>query len=278
MYNNNNFHTSDKSFMPRSNQVGQSKNKVLLFLALLFTGMSASAFDKNAQNIRFYTHSAAHALTKNDRGEAIGVPNMGRRAIDIEVIRWILNDVGLKNNIRNSQFTDAFRKLQTLDNRALFNVLRTPERENTVQWVGPIGKYTSYFYESVENPTRINSMEDAKKVTAICVLSGNVHYTLLTRLGFENIVSANSYTQCADLLLKGRVDLMPAGESPRFVNRKNYTGKIVRTPVEIATRRGYLALSLNIPEKTINELQKSLIKLKASKDYQKILDTYSAKE
>jgi len=258
-----------------SKLVGLSKKRVLLFLALLSTGMSASAFDENTLKIKFYTHSAAHALTKNDQGEAIGIPNMGRRAVDIEVIRWILNDVGLPNNIRNYSFSGAFRRVQTKDNRALFNVLRTPERENTVQWVGPLNKYSSYFYEAVERPTSINSLADAKKVNAICVLAGNVHHTLLTRSGFENLVLAESYSECAELLLVGRVSLMPAGENARLVKRKRFSGKIARTPVDIGTRRGYLALSLNIPKQTINQLQKSLRKLKASKDYQRILDIYS---
>ena len=248
---------------------------VVAILLSLFVIPSLQAEEQ--ESIRFYTHSAGHALTKNEAGEPVAVPYMGRRAIDIEVIRWILNDVGLTNNIRNYPFKRAFRRVQTQHNRALFNVLRTPERDNTVQWVGPLNKYTSYFYESVEKPTYIQTVNDAKKVPSICVLAGNIHHTSLTRLGFENLVLADTYTQCADLLIKGRVSLMPAGESPRFVRREGFKGKITRTPVDIASRRGYIALSLNIPEETINKLQKSLQKLKSSDDYQKILDTYSEK-
>ena len=248
---------------------------VAFSLLLLFVIPSLKAEEQ--ESIRFYTHSANHALTTNEAGEPVALENMGRRAVDIEVIRWMLNDVGLTNNIRNYPFKRAFRRVQTQDNRALFNVLRTPERDNTVQWVGPLNKYTSYFYEAVDNPSYIQTVNDARSVDSICVLGGNVHHTSLTRLGFENLVLADNYSQCADLLLKGRVTLMPAGENPRFVRRKGFKGKIQRTPVDIASRRGYLALSLNIPEETVNALQESLQKLKSSPDYQQILDTYSEK-
>ena len=94
-------------------------------------------------------------------------------------------------------------------------------------------------------------------------------------MGFENLVLGDTYTQCADLLLKGRVTLMPAGENPRFVNRDGFGGAIQRTPVAITTKRGYLALSLDVPEDTVKQLQASFIRLKSSEDYQRILETYS---
>lgn len=228
-------------------------------------------------NVRFYTHSASHAITENENGEMIALPGMGRRAVDIEIIRWIMNDLNLPNNLKNYPFKRAFQLVQTQTNAALFNVLRTPERENTVQWVGPLNKYTSYFYEAVNSPSYIRTINDAKSVKSICVLSGNAHHTSLTRMGFENLVLGDTYTQCADLLLKGRVTLMPAGESPRFVNREGFAGAIQRTPVAITTKRGYLALSLDVPEATVKRLQESFNRLKASDDYQQIIDTYSDK-
>ena len=248
------------------------------FLFILIGILSiASASAEQRDTIQFYTHSASHAISENEDGEMIALPGMGRRAVDVEIVRWLMNDLNLPNNLKNYPFKRALQLVQTQPNVALFNVLRTPERENTVQWVGPLNKYTSYFYESVNNPSFIRTINDAKSVKSICVLSGNAHHSTLTRMGFENLVLGDTYTQCADLLLKGRVTLMPAGETPRFVNREGFAGAIQRTQVAITTKRGYMALSLDIPEATVKSLQESFNRLKASEDYQRILATYSDK-
>lgn len=249
--------------------------RLVFFLIGIICSASFAAETKDA--IQFYTHSASHAISNNDKGEIVAIPHMGRRAIDIEIIRWIMKDLNLPNNLKNYPFKRAYQLVQTQQNVALFNVLRTPERESTVQWVGPLNKYTSFFYEAVNNPSNIRTINDAKSAKSVCVLAGNVHHSALARMGFENLVLGDTYTQCANLLLKGRVSLMPAGENPRFVNRDGFSGAIQRTAVAITTRRGYLAVSLDVPKQTVKKLQDSFDKLKSSEDYQMILETYSEK-
>ncbi len=248
------------------------KHCLILFLILVMSHVQTHASD---DNIQFLTHSAKDAVTEDEDGSLRAIPGKGRRAIDVAVISRLLSDTGLPNNIMDYPFKRALLMVQTQENYALFNVLRTPEREATVQWVGPLNRYSSYFYEAKHSPTNIKSLEDARAVKSICVLSGNAHHNELLRLAFDNLVLGATYGQCADLLLKGRVSLMPAGENPRFIYREGFKDKIQRTPVQLTSQDGYLALSLNIPEQTITRLQESLDSLKESPDYQAIRDKYS---
>ena len=229
----------------------------------------------SAKEIQFYTHSATGSVTYNDEGELIGIPGAGRRAIDVEIVRWLLKDTQKPNNIKNYPFKRALRKLEQEHNIALFNVIKTADRSQRMQWVGPLQSHESFFYELIDNPTNIESIEDAKSVVAICVLSSNVDHTTLTESGFKNLVVANSYEQCANLLIKGRVQLITSGSSPGFAQKAEYISKIKRTSVNIAAREGYIALSKSVSSETVQALQNSLEKLKASSDFQTIFDTYS---
>jgi polar amino acid transport system substrate-binding protein len=247
------------------------------FAYLLLLG-SAFSFASNpaveSSELQFYTHSVRNAVVENDDGELVGVENGGRRALDVEIVRWIMNDLGIANNMQVVPFRRGLREVQTEDNIVLFNVLKTEERQRTMQWVGPLDSYRSFFYESVERPTGITSLEDAKNVDRICVLSGNVQHSHLLKMGFDNLVLANSYAQCAKLLLHGRVSLLPASENLLSLNYDGFE-RLRRTGIVIYKNEGYLGLSANIPKAVVEQMQASLDKLKGSEDYQRLRLEYS---
>jgi polar amino acid transport system substrate-binding protein len=246
--------------------------------AYLLLMASAFSFASNPTvidpKLQFYTHSVRDTVIENDAGELVGVQNGGRRALDVEVVRWIMKDLGIANNIQVVPFRRGLREVQTEDNIVLFNVLKTEARQRTMQWVGPLDTYRSFFYESVERPTGIKSLEDAKGVDRICVLSGNVQHSHLIRMGFDNLVLANSYAQCAKLLVHGRVSLLPASEMLLSLSYDN-AEKLRRTEVVIYKNDGYIALSENIPKTVVEQMQASLDKLKNSADYQRLQLEYS---
>jgi polar amino acid transport system substrate-binding protein len=231
------------------------------------------AYSKD-QVLQFYTHSIKDTVIADENGKLVGVANGGRRAVDVEIVRWIIADLGLKNNIQELPFKRALRKVQREDNVVLFNILRTSERDNTMQWIGPIDVHRSYFYESVDRPTKIETLDDAKNVKSICVYSGNVQHTALIKLGFTNLIPASSYAQCVILLHRGRAMLFPASEKPLFLN---YSGaeKVKRTDVIVNSNESYLGVSLNVSQETLQQLQASLDRLKNSQDYLDILKKYS---
>ena len=250
---------------------------IRLALVIIVLLLNSTAYAEKL-SLRIYTHSSKDSVVENQHGEMIGIPGAGRRAVDVEMIRWILADLGIPNNIKRLPFKRALRKVQTEDNVLLFNVLKTNARSKTMQWVGPLRTYRSYFYEASARPTDIASIEDAKKVLAICVLSGNIHHTKLVSLGFDNIIQAASYAQCRELLERGRVDLMPSGEHPVFMKSAENSVKFQNTGVQISERDGYLGVSLNVPSEIIEKLQTSLDKLKSSPDYQDIIEKYSEED
>jgi ABC-type amino acid transport substrate-binding protein len=144
-----------------------------------------------------------------------------------------------------------------------------------MQWVGPIQSHKSYFYEAADHPSNITSLAEAAEVKNVCVLSGNVHQTMLSKMDFDNLVLAATYRQCVELLLRGRVALMPAGEHPVFMNDPEIKGKIIRTQVLMNQSDGYMGLSLNVDKALVDKLQASLEKLKQTDDYKQIIMKYS---
>ncbi len=171
--------------------------------------------------------------------------------------------------------------VQKGDNIAFFNVSRTPGREHTVKWVGPLQKETDYFYEMKDEPTGITQLEDAKKVAGICVLNGSIHETILRQNNFTNIFTNPSYIGCFKMLKLGRVSLTPSAETlvGKRMEQAGLTPDQVRqTPVVLLESEGYIAFSKNIADEVIRKWQHALDQLIESGRYQQLFNEYYASE
>ena len=249
-------------------------------LGLMMLGWPALA---NAGEWKILTHNAEDQTIVDPESGLRGVESAGMRAFYVEFVKTLLEELDQPARIESVPLKRGLIMLQSGQAQALFNLVRTPEREDQFKWVGPLEQGISFFHESSQRPTGITSLEDARRVKGICVLNGGVHESELVRLGFSNLVDANSYTRCFAMLIYGRVDLTPAtrvrsralqaeGIAPAEIET------IVPTPVILLESQGFIAFSRSTPDQTIQEWQATLERLKAHGVYDSLRARYAGED
>ena len=230
-----------------------------------------------ASEFQFMTHNTKGRVYKDENGELRGIEHKGRRAFHLELVREMMILLDHPKAFTDVPFARGLLLVQNEDNLALFNVTRKPSREDTVKWVGPLDTGASYFYELTVNPTGIQTLEDAKKISAICVLNGNVHDEFLKKEGFVNLYRSHSYTSCFQMLSLKRVTLTPSSVLP-LAQRLKDAGispqDVKRTAVFLFNTEGYLAFSKNIEDDVIRRWQNALVQLKESGKYDQLVQEY----
>ena len=230
-----------------------------------------------ASEIQFMTHNIEGKTYISENGELRGKKHAGRRAFNIELVREMMILMNHSTRFQEIPFVRGLKTVQFDPDFALFNVTRTPERENTVKWVGPIQSSVAHFYELKEAPTGIQTLEDAKKVAGISVLNGNVHHKFLIKHGFTNLQPATSYVSCFKMLAFKRVKLTPSSNLALMERLKAADispNDIQRTPVTLFETSGYIAFSKNISDRITEKWQQALDQLRRSGRYEQLYQQY----
>lgn len=232
-----------------------------------------------AYELEVLTHSLQGQVYKNDDGDLFGKKHAGKRVFNLEVVKLMMQSLDYKNHakIKEMPFKRAFKLVQVGESYALFNVSRTPDREEKFKWVGPLQTEVDYFYEMKKNPTGIRTLEDAKKVELICVLNGGVHQETLKNNGFENLFPSTSYETCFKMLATYRVALTPSAEST--LDKKSKVAgldpdSVHQTPVIVLKSQGFIAISTSVPDWVVDKWQSTLDSMKSSGEYQRLYTEY----
>jgi len=248
--------------------------KTMLFIitkVLLIATSSLSA------DIKFLTHSCESQVKTDEKGELRGVEHAGKRGFYVELVREMMKVMKVRQKIYEVPLARGMLFVQKENDYVLFNVIRIPERENTVKWVGPIWTDASYLYEFKKAPTGIKTLEDAKKVKSIGVVRGGVHEKTLLSMGFTNTIPVTEYKQTYQMLIAGRINLFPAASISLEKTLKDEginPDDIQKTPVSIAGTSGYITFSKNISDEVINQWQKVFDQIKKSGKYKQLYDLY----
>ncbi len=259
-----------------------SRRSAVLFIVLNLLTAAWSSIAM-AREWKVLTHSAETQTIYTQDSGLRGIEGAGRRAFYVELVRRLLEELNQPANISNVPLKRGLLMLQDGQAEALFNLVRTPERETQFKWVGPIDGGINRFHQSSRRPTGIASLADARRVGGICVLNGGVHDSTLVDLGFTNLVRANSYTICFAMLIYGRVDLTPATRiRGRELLEEGFTQTeietIVPTNVVLLESRGFIALSSSIPDKTVEQWQAALDQLTANGEYDLLRERFGDDE
>jgi len=231
----------------------------------------------SASEIRFFTHSAKEQHYLDNDGEMRGIPFSGRRAFLIELVREMMIIVGHKPKVvTNVPFKRGYRYLQNEPNVAFYNVARRTEREDSAKWVGPLQNGISSFYEATDIPQNIRTLEDAKKVDRICVLSGTSTEAFLLRNGFRNLIRSNGYDLCLKMLVRGRANLVVFNSItlPGIFASTEIDEFKISVSLKLHETRGYIAFSRDIPDTVVQTWQNALTNLMQNGKYDQLLQQF----
>ena len=162
-----------------------------LFLAVLSVGSGTFALTLITEEFPPFNYT--------DNGNLTGVTT--------EVVREIARRLEIANHIQVLPWARGYQRLCNEPDVVLFTTARTPERESQFQWVGPLYAFRLGFYAIKGAPLRIDSLEAAKKVSAIATYKNDFREQILKSLGFSNLDSSKDPKSNIRKLVSGRVDL-----------------------------------------------------------------------
>jgi polar amino acid transport system substrate-binding protein len=196
----------------------------------------------------------------------------------VEVARGILKRTGDGSAIATEPFTRVLQDIQAGPSTIGFIVARTPAREPTMQWVGPIVSTGVYLYKKAGSPVSITTLEDARKLAHIGVARGNADEKFLTEQGFKNLDLSDNQQLDLKKLQLGRLDATPISEivfSTMVHEAGLQASDFERTPVKFYDSTVYFGVSPDVPKSTVQAWQDALDAMKASGEYAAIVARYT---
>lgn len=154
-----------------------------------------------AQALQFYTEEYPPLnYSRDDRPVGLAV----------DLVRELFERTGDHGRISLVPWARGYQTVQHEPNSALFVTMRTAERERLFKWVGPVVMVVTSFYALKGAGIRIDSLEDAARVSQVAVPRQWYSYQELQARGLPNLVGVKGPQQMMTMLRRGRVPVVVA--------------------------------------------------------------------
>lgn len=241
-------------------------------------GLATSLTQAQAgDDLNFYTEEWIPFNYTNEAGTVDG--------FSTAIIRKIAQNIGTKVVIEPQPWSRALRSVQVSENKVIYSIYRTPEREKLFKWVGPIYKVETVLWGLRESKLPIKNLEDAKNFK-IAVQADSAYVTELQKRGFNSSkVVTDHATQEIEMVIRGVADLVPLSilsitklnTRAKEQQSKGRAGNVHWKPyVTLFSDDLYFGFNIETPDATVAEWQKELNRLKSSPFYKDIENTYVA--
>ncbi|HDS62959.1 MAG TPA: transporter substrate-binding domain-containing protein, partial [Methanofollis liminatans] len=206
------------------------------------------------------------------------------QGISVDLLEAITERIGEKvsrDAIRLVAWAEGYEAALTQNATVLFTMARTPEREMSFKWVGPI---STDRYVLFAGRDRAVAGPDDLKDYRIGVIAGDIAGQQLLDLGVtpDRLVEKTNVSAIIAGLESGEIDLWcyPEAGGRRFAEEATgnaYTYAVVFTLQDLDN---YYAFSRDVPDETVRSFQQALDALKQERDaagispYERILGRY----
>lgn len=189
----------------------------------------------------------------------------GARGISYDLVAATMKELGMEPEIHFTTFTRGLALAQTQPNQAFFSVTRSPERDATLKWVGPLVQNDIYVYKLKSSPAIILNLHDLRRLQGVGVPKGMSQDAFLTEQGLGNIMRSDTIANAIRALATKRIDAVAIGRLTFFGTVKELgldVSLFEETPVKLFDNPLYIAFSRNVPDQEIQRWQKALNKVK----------------
>lgn len=196
-----------------------------------------------------------------------------------EVVQLVMKDLNVTDKIVVLPGPRGLKTLNKFPRSMFFSFILTENRKPQYKWIGPFGEQSIYFYKKKGSKLDINTFEDAKKVGSICARSSGLVFDMLMAAGFKNLDTGVNPESIYLKTLKGRCDLS-IGETPLgvafWLKKANQpSDSLVQTSLKLLSTPLYIVASKDISDEEVGQWQKSLDKVKGSKEYSQLQLKYN---
>ncbi|GAA6205723.1 MULTISPECIES: transporter substrate-binding domain-containing protein [Thalassotalea] len=130
-----------------------------------------------------------------------------------ELVKSVLDEAEIPYSIEVLPWARAYNVALTQPNTLIYSLARTPQREESFQWIGSVLRLNYYLVgmESLQltSPVTLASLKKYK----IGVIRGSATEQYLISQGFNNLYLVSKPSQSINMLKLGRIDLFPSNYS-----------------------------------------------------------------
>lgn len=226
-------------------------------LSILNILSSNVSFAQNNIQLRFLTEHNPPGEYLNEDGAV--------RGVTVDLIRILQQRLDEPGDINILPWGRAMKIARQETGHALFETVRTEERENWFKWVGPLQSYHVSLYGLKQRIVNKPDIKMAPEKYIACSYRNAAIIAEIENLGFrrgQNLVLTSKVGDCKQMLLLGRADVTPVSELviDDFIAEAKLIGDELVPIVFLTERQRYLAFSLDVDTKRIDRWQKALKK------------------
>ncbi|MFH1222188.1 MAG: ABC transporter substrate-binding protein [Candidatus Micrarchaeota archaeon] len=195
-----------------------------------------------------------------------------------DVVREIMKRLNVSYNIEVLPLSEGYSLATAGPNVAIYSLAKTPEREEQVKWVGPIGAWGLSIYAKKGTNLSIASLDDAKAVNSICVVRGDARQEMLLANNFSNLVMVYKDEDCVAKIMSGEVTLWfgSSDSVAATMKAKGYSESDVVWLYPAKISKLYIAFSKDVPDSNVQQWQQALDSMKADGTYATIMTNWNA--
>lgn len=206
------------------------------------------------------------------------IENSELKGVSADAIFQVMDKMGIKNKEIevSASWAPAYDLLTTTDNIALFTIGLTPERKEKAQWAGPIAMLEIGFAGIKSAGIEINSIDDAKSVESVGVMTGWASTETLENLGFTNLKYFTTLPEAVKALYSGTVSTVFDNDNTMRMIAAN-EGLDVNELIKqyaYSAYQGYIAFSPGVSPILVAAWQEKIDELKKQGTLQQIYDKY----
>jgi polar amino acid transport system substrate-binding protein len=178
----------------------------------------------------------------------------------IELVRELLHRLDVRATIHILPWKRAYDMGLNENNVALMETTRTPEREKSFKWVGPILVVRRIIYGMHTYDAPLKTIADLRKGGTICVLRGSSNERYLQSLNITQINAVTVPAQCLKMLLADRVQLFYTSEigMDGLLKEQGLSAGTVAALLDLKKEYLYLAFSMDVSDARIRRWQDAL--------------------
>jgi polar amino acid transport system substrate-binding protein len=228
--------------------------KYLAMFCIAFAG-SFPVFALELNQLTFITeNSASYNYVRNGKLQGPAV----------ELLLAASADAGspvMRDAILVLPWARAYRNAQERPNTVLFSTIRTPQREENFQWVGPIAAESDVLVALKSRDIELNNQEQIKNYLTGAV-EGDVGEEILRglRIPEQKIALVSNSKSLGKMLDVGRIDLWIFGEDgwQETLISSGIDPDKFEVIYRFPPKHYYFALSQDIEQKLVNKFQKAI--------------------
>ncbi|VXC18853.1 ABC transporter substrate-binding protein [Pseudomonas sp. 8Z] len=130
----------------------------------------------------------------------------------VQVVEELARRLGVPAQIEMVPWTRGYHQVRQQPDTALFPVVRTAQREDHFQWVGPIAVGRTGFYSRRSDHLRVRNLKELAQMGTLAVPKQWYSHEVLAAKGLKNLYGVATPADMLRLFHHGRVKLIIAND------------------------------------------------------------------